>query len=233
MTMLMCFSSCTETLDKLLHPRITRGPDSLYQQSDARGWLKYLILVPLWSIFNMAIFALVFIPWWEKRHGFEFFEDAMWSAWGNPLIRILLIAGMLSSFVWDVITEAWTFVMLQRGLRRVHHPESLPKLVHAVVVCQYKEPLDVLAATIESLAVNHKADATILCLACEARDAMAEETYETLFAQYGSNFRSFLMTSHVLQPSEIAGKSSNENHAVRELYKHAKSEGLDPFHVRI
>jgi hypothetical protein len=140
---------------------------------------------------------------------------------------------MLSSFVWDVITEAWTFVMLQRGLRRVHHPESLPKLVHAVVVCQYKEPLDVLAATIESLAVNHKADATILCLACEARDAMAEETYETLLAQYGSNFRSFLMTSHVLQPSEIAGKSSNENHAVRELYKHAKSEGLDPFHVRI
>jgi hypothetical protein len=28
----------------------------------------------------MAIFALVFVPWWEKRHGFEFFEDAMWSA---------------------------------------------------------------------------------------------------------------------------------------------------------
>jgi hypothetical protein len=77
MTMLMCSSSCTETLDKLLHPRITRGPDSLYQQSDARGWLSFLILVPLWSIFNMAIFALVFVPWWEKWHWFEFFEDAM------------------------------------------------------------------------------------------------------------------------------------------------------------
>jgi len=54
--------------------------------------------------------------------------------------------------------------MLQRGLRRVHHPESLPKLVHAVVMCQYKDPLDVLAATIESLAVNHQADATIIML---------------------------------------------------------------------
>lgn len=232
----MCSAPSSSTLDKLLHPKITRGLDSLYQQSDATGWLKYLILVPLWAIFNMSIIALVVIPWWEKRYGFgviEFIEEVLWSMWENPLFRIVWIAGVLSFIVFDVITEAWTFIMLQRGLRQVHHPESLPKLVHAVVVCQYKEPLEVLAATIESLAANHKAGATIVCLACEARDAMATKKYETLLAQYGSNFRDFLMTSHVLQPGEIAGKGSNENHAVRELYKHVKKEGLDPFNVRI
>ena len=219
------------TLDGLLHPLISKGRESLHKQSHATSFLKYLIFVPLFCICSMGFTAYVWIPLLEKKGIIVMIEETFWEALQEPLFRFLVALSFTVFFLSDIASEAWTFIMLKRGLRRVSQPESLPGLVHAVVVCQYNEPLEVLAATIESLAVNTKARRTILCLASEARDTTARAKFDSLRDQYGLYFLDFMMTSHTLENDEIVGKSSNENFAVRELYMYAQERGLDPFQV--
>lgn len=90
----------------------------------------------------------------------------------------------------------------------------MPRLIHAVIVCNYKEPLDVLRATISSIADNELADNTMVILACEAHDTGAEHVYQTLAKEFQGRLRSFTMlTSHILALGEIVGKSSNKNFA--------------------
>jgi hypothetical protein len=90
-----------------------------------------------------------------------------------------------------------------------------------------------LDATIESLSQNTLAHSTVICLACEERDPTAISTFASLEAKYEHYFRGFVMSSHRIQPGEVAGKSSNENVAVREIYKYTQRESLDPFRVMV
>lgn len=219
------------TLNDFLHPKFTKGRKSLFRQIDARIFAKYVILIPLSAVASMAFSVFFWLPILEKRNYFTFIEGVFWNTIREPLVQYLLVLSFVSFFVSDIITEAWTFTMLRRGLRRVPQPESLPKLVHSVVICQYKEPFEVLAATIESLTFNTKASRTIICLASEARDDTAQPKYEKLLAMYGHHFRGFLHTLHRLEKGEVVGKSSNENFAVRQLYRYAEEQQLDPFRV--
>ena len=218
-------------LDDFLHPRIGKGRKSLHKQANARSFLKYLVFVPLFSIFGMGFTAYVWIPLLEKKGLIAKTEEALLGSLQEPLFQFLVALSFVAFFVSDIVSEAWTFIMLKRGLRRVYQPESLPDLIHAVVVCQYKEPLEVLSATIESLALNTKARNTILCLASETRDNTAQTKFVALREQYGHFFLDFITTYHTLESDEIVGKSSNENFAVRELYEYAQERGLDPFQV--
>ena len=98
---------------------------------------------------------------------------------------------------------------------------------------QYKEPLEVLDATVSSLAESTLAHSTVVVLACEDRDPYANDVYASLEARYGHFFQDFIKTSHTLQPGEIAGCSSNENFAARKVYDYAISKNLDPFNVMV
>ena len=219
------------TLDDFFHPRTSKGRKSLHKQARARSFLKYLICVPLFSILAMGFTAYVWIPLLERKGVIAKAEEALLGSLEEPLFQFLLGLSFATFFLTDIVSEIWTFIMLKRGLRRIYQPESLPDLVHAVVVCQYKEPFEVLSATVESLALNTKARNTILCLASEARDATAQPKFIALREQYGHFFLDFVTTSHTLENDEIVGKSSNENFAVRELYTYCQDRGLDPFQV--
>ena len=151
----------------------------------------------------------------------------------NRAAVLVLILPIVLGLICDISIEAWTFVMLHRGRQRRALPDSIPRLVHAIIVCNYKEPLDVLRATIESLADNTLSSSAIVILACEERDQQAKETFAALESEFSSHFRAFFKTSHKLATGEIVGKSSNENHACKELYKFVKREGLDPFQVMV
>ena len=67
-------------------------------------------------------------------------------------------------------------------------PEDIPRLAHAGIVCNYKEPLEVLRATIESPADNILASSTIVVLACEDRDVEVDATFTELEAQFSGCF---------------------------------------------
>lgn len=147
---------------------------------------------------------------------------------------LMIVLPLCMGLISDLASDIWTFGMLIRGKRRRHLPEHIPRLVHAVIVCNYKEPLEVLRATVASLADNTLSSSTIVVLACEARDEKAESVFQTLSTEFHSSFRNFIKTSHTLAQGEIAGKSSNENYACRELYKMVvEQEGLDPFQVMV
>ena len=97
----------------------------------------------------------------------------------------------------------------------------------------YKQPLEVLRGTIESLANSNLASSTIVVLACEDRDVEVDATFAELEAQFSGCFRSFFKTAPRLAPGEVVGKSSNENFACKELYKLVNKEGIDPFNVMV
>ena len=124
------------------------------------------------------------------------------------------------------------FVMLLHGKRRRVLPND-KRLIHAVVVTQYKEPLEVLDATVASLAESTLAHSTIVVLACEERDPNADKVFEVLEGRYGHYFQDMIKSVHILQPGEIAGCSSNENFGARTMYEYAISEGFDPFRVML
>jgi len=209
-------------MDFLLEPRISQGNLSLPLQAESRPWLKYLIYVPIWMIAQMTF-------------GFYLLSNSVGQRQANEdfWLKLVTIAGCVLFIVADVAQDVYTFVMLVRGTRRRYLPAHIPRLTHAVIVCNYKEPIEVLRATIESLANNTLASSTIVVLACEARDATASHTYDTLEAEFEGQFQNFIKTTHELAPNEIIGKSSNENYACRELYQLVQEQGLDPWEVMV
>ncbi|CAE7258409.1 CC2D2A [Symbiodinium natans] len=151
-------------------------------------------------------------------------------------IRMLLVVIMtpiIGAVVYDVGREVVVMAKLWQGRQRAELPTDRPLLTHAVVITEYKEPLDVLAATIASLQEQTLAHNTIVVLAQEDRDMEADEAFLSLQAMAEKSFFCFMCTRHKLQPGEVAGKSSNENFAVRQLYNRVPDMGLDPFNVMV
>jgi len=108
-------------------------------------------------------------------------------------------------------------------------------LTHVVVVVEYKEPVDVLGRTVETIAQQTGvAVRPMVVLATEARDEERHATAAALKEQCGSRISRFLMTEHNLTEGETVGKHSNENVAVREVYRQlVEEEGMDPFEIMI
>jgi len=114
---------------------------------------------------------------------------------------------------------------------------------HCLVVCEYKEPLEVLQMTLRSVRdqKGHVPASEIeVVLACEFKDPERDETFNRLteeFMPVGGPmvFKRFIQTVHRLDDEgvEVAGKSSNENHAIRELYAMKTAEGVSPSKVLV
>ena len=218
----------------LLVPNVSKGRYSIPLQSKSRKWLKYLILIPLSTLTSAAFMAYFWVPLLLHKGFFTFLDNFLWDTVAkNKLAMAVLLIPVVAGIVWDIATDIWSFVMLCRGRQRRKLPCNIPRLVHAVIVCNYKEPLDVLKATVKSIAGNTLSSSTIVILACEERDGQANDTFAALKAEFSSDFRAFFKTSHRLAPGEVIGKSSNENHACKELYKFVLREGMDPFQVMV
>ncbi len=102
------------------------------------------------------------------------------------------------------------------------------KVHHVVLIPTYKEPLHVLARTIESLAKQTLPLKQItVVLAMEAREPESDRQVkvDALKKKYGAGFGNFLVTVHTLKPGEIIGKSSNERHAAIEVKKQLVDDG--------
>jgi len=146
-------------------------------------------------------------------------------------LQIMAVVGFVGS-----ISMRWTLQMLRLGrLQKGLEPAPCEPsgLLHCVVICSYKEPLSVLRMTIGSLAKQtFETKKMHIVLATESRDPTASESFRLLQEEFGAQFGDMYMTVHTLCKGEIAGKSSNENHAVRELYKKLAPE-YNPYRVMI
>jgi cellulose synthase/poly-beta-1,6-N-acetylglucosamine synthase-like glycosyltransferase len=96
---------------------------------------------------------------------------------------------------------------------------------HVVLIPNYKEPIEVLARTLRSLAAQEDARRrVIVVLAMEKSETGAAEKVRLLREMFGDQFAHFLVTFHPAGiPGEVPGKGSNQNWAARR----AKQELVD------
>lgn len=112
-------------------------------------------------------------------------------------------------------------------------PASFPKpsqLYNAVIVPIYKETLEVVEPTVESLiSTTYDSKHIILVLAYEAQGGEATENMvRELERRYQSTFRALYAVKHVRDLSrEVVGKGGNITHAGRFLETRLKREGID------
>ena len=204
----------------------------LPKQSAGHKYLKYLIYFPIWQLLSLAWFAIYVVPLVQESLVGPV-ENMVMHIIDTPVLLFLAVFGIVAGLAHDIGKDIVTFALLRRGLQRVTLPSTRKRLIHAVVICEYKEPYDVLAETIRSLKDQTLAHNTIVVIAQEARDPEADKTFQRLLKLANGTFRDFVCTRHSLLDGEVAGKSSNENHAVRELYKRVEKEGVDPYEVMV
>lgn len=79
--------------------------------------------------------------------------------------------------------------------------------------------MSTLTATLEQLASHTWANTYTILLAMESKEIGAAHKANQLQEQFGCSFASIVFTLHVLDPSEMPGKASNVNSAVRQFYQ--------------
>jgi hypothetical protein len=75
-----------------------------------------------------------------------------------------------------------------------------------------------LSATLENLACHAWAHTYTILLAMESKEVGAAHKAGQLQEQFGCSFHSIVFTLHTHDPSEMPGKASNVNAAVRQFY---------------
>jgi hypothetical protein len=101
--------------------------------------------------------------------------------------------------------------------RALAHPWDWPR--HLVIIPNYKESLQGLARTLDSLAAQANAQQLVVVLAMEARERDARAKATALRLRYRGRFARLFATFHPADlPGEVPGKGSNEAWAARQAY---------------
>mmetsp|Transcript_77598 Transcript_77598/g.137402 ORF Transcript_77598/g.137402 Transcript_77598/m.137402 type:complete len:1179 (+) Transcript_77598:52-3588(+) len=185
----------------------------------------------LWCIFSVAAvipsvaFLIAIFVWPGLDLLLRLIDDI-------PVALSIVIWVLLLTFTG--VNYIWHYFRLHRS-DDLPEPTGAPPLQHAVVVVAYKEPLDVLTRTMDSIVAQRGLSRRpIVVFASEDRDHTAQDAFTSLSQHVGDHFDSFLMTKHELVNGETVGKSSNENHAVKELYDRlVEEQGRDPFEILV
>lgn len=102
------------------------------------------------------------------------------------------------------------------------------KIIHFVFIPTYKEPVEVLERTLGFLKEQEfPAKQIIPVLAGEEREDQFQQKASKLRDQFGPSFADFLITVHTLKENELAGKSSNQNHAAMIVKDYIELKALD------
>mmetsp|Transcript_75824 Transcript_75824/g.119777 ORF Transcript_75824/g.119777 Transcript_75824/m.119777 type:complete len:1134 (+) Transcript_75824:68-3469(+) len=187
---------------------------------------------PFYKYLFPAFCALLLINVVFMTHLFWKYHHAIFGFLTYEIVA-LLIVGQVSG-------ETFFYVLRCRELRKAMLPPPKPDFatspfLHVVVVCAYKEPVEVLRRTLTSIIKQESvAVKPMIVMAMEFADPARHSVFATLAKEFADDAHEFIMTEHVLGPGEVAGKSSNENFAVREIYKRlVDGRGVNPFEVMV
>ena len=144
--------------------------------------------------------------------------------------------------IYWVLKTAFLSYHLRYNWKRLRHHLSLDwgqmierfeygHLYHMVILPFYKEPFEVIDATIKSLSeVNYDKKNLIIVLAAEEKAGKeAQDIASAVKEKYAHEFANFMVTTHPADvPGEMAGKGSNVTYAIEE----ARTKILDPHGIR-
>jgi len=207
------------------------GLAGLPLQRDAWRFYKLLLPIALLGPILTCVMMLLVLPHYVADV-IRVIDTVVESVLTSPFLCIMLIAvPAVAGLVMNVLNIGALLLRLHRGLQPAPLPPSLAccELLHVVVIPAYKEPLEVLHRTLDSLASQTVTrERVVILLALEDADRGASATFEHLRQRYKGTFAGFWGTVHTLQPHEEAGKASNVNTAVRLLYESIVVDGIDP-----
>ena len=157
-----------------------------------------------WSamIMNMGLVGLLFNPTNKFRNTSKYL---------NNYYSIRVKIGFI-----NMIKNTLSIMRTQKNLVNYSGTENIQ---HIIVISIYKEPENVLIRTLETIKLHPKSKNYIIHLALEDRDPTALQLFENIKKKYGDYFKKIQHTKHILKDGELPGKSSNENFAVRNIYK--------------
>lgn len=150
----------------------------------------FLILFPLWGSFFIPLIVAYFI----------LFFDVYWL---YKSFSLAITAFIASRKIKAAEKENW--------FEKAKPLENFEKVAHVVVIPNYKESLEKLRETINSLAVQtFPAKRIYVVLAMEDRELEARERAAKLTEEFKSTFGDIIATYHPDIEGEVKGKSSNE-----------------------
>jgi cellulose synthase/poly-beta-1,6-N-acetylglucosamine synthase-like glycosyltransferase len=166
----------------------------------------FLILFPVWGSFLIPLAVAYFI----------LFFDVYWFYKSFSLAITALIA---SRRIKQAEKQDW--IKLAKPL------ENFEKMSHVVVIPNYKENLEKLRKTLESLSSQTFPSKRIyIVLAMEKREMEANERAEKLIAEFGQKFGAVLASFHPDIEGEVKGKSSNEAFGGKMAYGKLVKTGI-------
>ena len=161
-----------------------------------------IIPLPLWIDIFCPIFAAIyglFVCWLEAF-----------------LLTVCALRSLHANFLMKrVVDETWE----DKIPRNTEEERRLAdNLQHLVMMCGYKEPMEVICQSIDSLAAQTAAHRLIVVIGLEEGTPDVAEKAARLKERYARSFKRFHVTKHPKQWAggrEIRGKCSNANYTMR------------------
>ena len=105
-------------------------------------------------------------------------------------------------------------------------------LHHLLVISCYKEPLELIKATLETLANQTMSYDVTLAVSFEERTPDLKKKQGSLCETFGSSFRELMFSNHPYGlEGEIPGKCSNANCGIRTAIEHIKKRDGKDFNI--
>jgi len=173
-----------------------------------------------WNLLlNFILWVLFSIPFWLPF--LHPYVPIFWS------VTTLFAIQAAFSVVWLIVALLALLTYFTIYLKRNDEsPER--KYTHLVCMAAYKEPIDLLVASIQSLADQTEVANTILTVGFEEKTPEKEMKEKHIRHLFELSFRKIIIAVHPFGvEGEIPGKCSNNNYALRESERILKEDGYD------
>lgn len=172
-----------------------------------------------------------------------FFTMPIWVYYAAGHVNVFYTIS--SVFIWFCLV--WFFAIfftayychyLYKGMDKDYkstYPAST-KLSHLIILTIYKDPMEVIFRTVDTIAAQTEAKRIVMVIAWESRTPDREERTRQMQERYGNSFQALLFPVHPYGlPHEIASKAANANwglrHAVRWCFETDPDAQVEEFMV--
>lgn len=146
----------------------------------------------------------------------------------NTILTVLTVMNLFwfLALCWTIIT----LILLYRGLQTdysLHYNPTSP-LKHIVILPIYKDPVEVLFRTLDSLALQTVKERLVVAIGFESRTPDIPTLEAQLKDRYDGTFNTLFFATHPYGlEGEIAGKCSNANYVLRQAVTHVFTTSVE------
>lgn len=179
-----------------------------------------------WNLVWLAMIAgMAFMPYWLSRETLHYCVLAYW-------IQVIAL------YAFAAAQSIYTLRKISATMETVSYDQDYPdtaqarELRHIVLMCAYKEPLELLAKTVQTVAESTVANRIVMVVGFEEGTPNLLQKEQALRMRFGDRFDQMIVTRHPRGvPGEIPGKCSNSNFAMRQAVARLQQSAagtLDP-----